>query len=141
MEQVPLLRGVVSGPSGNELSRELGQKWKEMSSVERRPYQERALAIAREFREKNPDYHYCKSRDKHQSRSCRMGLDGGDDVIGVFGVDVPPDGSEHARLGAYLHAQLMAQYVVQNKKAMEQIISSISPNTLRTILNRCSQGR
>jgi hypothetical protein len=133
MEHIPLLRADPSGRSGNDLSRELGQRWKHLPDIERQPYQERAAEIAREFREKNPDYHYDKARDRKISRGCRQGVNVGEDLslMDVYGVD----GSDSTSLVT----QLMAQYALHSKTLLDQIGGSITSESLTAILNQSNR--
>ena len=50
----------------NDISRILGNLWKEMAPEAKRPYVERALRIKAEFTASYPDYTYTKSPRKRQ---------------------------------------------------------------------------
>lgn len=52
-----------------DISKLLGDKWKELGESERLPYKERAKTLQAEFKEQNPGYRYEKARQKRTSQT------------------------------------------------------------------------
>lgn len=55
--------------SNVDISKLLGDKWKELDESERLPYKERAKTLQAEFKEKNPGYRYERARQKRTSQT------------------------------------------------------------------------
>lgn len=51
-----------------DISKLLGDKWKELDESQRLPYKERAKILQTEFKEQNPGYRYEKARQKRTSQ-------------------------------------------------------------------------
>ncbi|KAH0787299.1 HMG box family protein [Histomonas meleagridis] len=55
-----------------EISRMLGNEWKSLNEVDRRPYKEKAKILQAEFKLKNPDYRYEKAREKRHAQEIAL---------------------------------------------------------------------
>ena len=62
MEQQAKVKLENPSLSGNQVSQELGRRWKEMNEESRKPYIDRANEIRDRFKQENPDYHYKNSK-------------------------------------------------------------------------------
>ena len=62
MEQQTKVKLENPSLSGNQVSQELGHRWKEMSEESKKPYIDRANDIRDRFKQENPDYHYEKKK-------------------------------------------------------------------------------
>lgn len=66
IEQQPIFKTKNPSASGNDISKELGKRWKYMTEEERRPYTDEAKRIRDDFLQQHPDYHYEKGKGKLQ---------------------------------------------------------------------------
>jgi hypothetical protein len=62
----PVLQDQNKALTNNDISKMLGQMWKDMPYEQKRPYLERALDIKSQFNACHPDYTYTKSPRKRQ---------------------------------------------------------------------------
>ena len=60
--------------SGNEISKIVGQEWKNMPEEKKKNYVEKAMKIKDDFRKKNPNYHYNKTGIDKNNKRCRRGI-------------------------------------------------------------------
>lgn len=51
-----------------EISKMLGERWKDLDEAYKRPYKERAKDLQTEFKQKNPEYKYEKARKRRQEQ-------------------------------------------------------------------------
>ncbi len=65
-EMRPILQEQNKALTNNDVSKMLGQMWKDMPYDEKKPYVERAVEIKSHFHACNPDYTYTKSPRKRQ---------------------------------------------------------------------------
>jgi len=65
-EMRPVLQDQNKALTNNDISKMLGQMWKDMPYDQKRPYLERALEIKSQFNACHPDYTYTKSPRKRQ---------------------------------------------------------------------------
>lgn len=124
MEQQPILRSENALVSGNDISKELGRRWKEMTDDERKPYQEQAKQIWEGFRQENPDYHYEKNKDKHKKQK--------DTSI------------EESQLSGFwmewLTSHILAQYAMGNRDISDAVVSSITSESLPMFLANMAEN-
>ena len=65
-EMRPLLQEQNKSLTNNDVSKILGNMWKDMKPEQKKPYIERALSIKAAFNVQHPDYVYTKSPRKRQ---------------------------------------------------------------------------
>jgi hypothetical protein len=131
MEQFPQIKASFPTLTGNEMSREIGKRWKDMPDDQRRPYREQAKAIWSQFRSENPDYHYEKGRDKTVQRKHRtvdLGLDF--NLLALCSAEVRPDEAQISGILNLFSAQMMAQFVLQNKDVADAVTASVHGDSL-----------
>jgi hypothetical protein len=131
MEQFPQTKATFPNLTGNEMSREIGKRWKDMSDDQRRPYREQAQAIWSQFRSENPDYHYEKGRDKAVQRKHRtvdLGLDF--NLLALCSADARPDEAQIAGILNLFSAQMIAQFVLQSKDVTDAVTASVRNDSL-----------
>jgi hypothetical protein len=120
--------------SGNEASREIGRKWKEMSDEERQPYKESAKDIHRDFREKNPDFHYRKDRTKPpRPRPQPQPPVKQETLIASMFPGYATDDPGSQALLTLVHGHLMAQYAMANRTVLDRMNDSITGDLLPTL--------
>ncbi|KAK8895569.1 Transcription factor SOX-17 [Tritrichomonas musculus] len=72
LEKRTELRNIHPELPNIEISRMLGQNWKSLEEVARRPYKEKAKLLQTEFKKEHPDYKYEKARKKRITQEILM---------------------------------------------------------------------
>lgn len=120
MEQQSKVKTENPSLSGNQVSQELGRRWKEMNDESRKPYIDRANDIRDRFKQENPDYHYEKKKiKKHKGIPQTIGDNNESHITDVF---------------SCILTTLIAQYLYQDKNAIESINSSVDSELLPILL-------
>ncbi|OHT08323.1 HMG box family protein [Tritrichomonas foetus] len=120
--------------SGNQVSQELGKRWKEMNEEQRRPYIERAAAIREKFKQENPDYHYEKKADKKKlkrPRNLERNTIMNENTDSHFTFDVL----------SFVMSSMISQSVFQNKALINSINSSVTPDLLPILLQNFFESK
>ena len=129
MDQQPIVKADNPALTGNEVSKELGRRWKEMNDDERRPYVERAKHIWDEVRLENPDYPDEKSKGHRSEKSTRH---------------MSAVNEEDLQLNGYwmdwITSQILAQYAIQNKDVSDGVIASVTSDSLPLFLANLADG-
>jgi hypothetical protein len=97
-EMRPLLQEQNKSLTNNDVSKILGNMWKDLPADQKKPYIERALAIKASFNLQHPDYVYTKSprkRSKNLKMSDKM-LETLDVQFGRTPVPIPHSAPEQA---------------------------------------------
>jgi hypothetical protein len=131
MEQFPQVKANFPNLTGNEMSREIGKRWKDMTDDQQHPYREQAREIWSQFRSENPDYHYEKGRDQSVQRKHRtvdLGLDF--NLLALCTGDARPNESQITGILNLFSAQMMAQFVLQNKDVTDAVTASVHGDSL-----------
>ena len=120
MEQQAKVKLENPSLSGNQVSQELGRRWKEMSEESKKPYIDRANDIRDRFKQENPDYHYEKKKAKKHKCTTQTINDNNDSRISdVFSCIIKLS---------------VSQYLYQDKHAIESINSSVDSDLLPILL-------
>ena len=130
MEQQRIVKAENPEMSGNDVSKELGRRWKEMNDEERRPYMQRSKEIWDEFRLTNPDYHYEKNKGKNKKESGRQ----------MFGDLALEDSQLNGYWVEWLTSQVLAQYAMQNREVSDGVIASITSDSLPLFLSNIADS-
>jgi hypothetical protein len=130
MEQIPQFRVDFPGLTGNELSRELGRRWKAMTPEERKPYIVQARELLTQFHIDYPDYHYAH-RDSRKRGQGRWRLP---NLPGLVPDDGPPGPADFSEFLSIFASQLVAHFVLQNRDIADTIVASIGAATLPQLL-------
>lgn len=111
--------------SGNQISQELGRKWKDMSDEEKKPYLDRARDLHTKFRQENPDYHYHKKNEIKKKVKSKESP-----IISNFN-----ENDAHFRdVFNNLLTSIITQFLFQSKPLLDAIDHSIDDDLLPKLL-------
>ena len=122
LDRQPKLKSDNPLMSGNDISRQVGIEWKEMSIEEKKAYKERAQDIHDKFKKENPDYKYEKSSEKKNNK-IKKNNDSSSffhEVSHLFNQN-----SEDCML-LYIGSQFLSNYVLSRKDIYDDLCRSLN---------------